>query len=355
MSDNFYRILGVPESATQRDIKVAYRKLVQAYHPDVNDSEADGEQIKRINHAYDILSDPEKRARYDLGFTGSFLTDVPPENTPPPPRQPPPFYYKQKAQSYATSTTYSLKTQIIGWSVTIVIILGVVAAVYAMQYYASVYYYDEGQIAEQNNDLEKAINLYQLAIRDWGGKSVEAAIRSAQLSQELGAYYYMADFCKKGLAHGPDSLQSALLFYLEGTAYVRTEKFEKAEIAFTNSLVYKFHKDSIYLALATLYVNNMGEYEKAEKMYTYLLSGNKVNLANYYNRGICYQNLGKYDLAVVDFQRVLDDNPFHGKTLFQLGRSYLAMGKKELACEYLKFSVRQGVYIDPIELAEICD
>lgn len=351
--ESFYNILQIPTSATQRDIKVAYRKLVQAHHPDVNANAENEEHIKRINLAYETLSDPVKRARYDLGFfdTSASTRSTYPPTPPPPPRRPPPYYYKK---AYEPEPRYSLKTQILGWGAAAFIVLSVVAGIYALQYYVSGYYFEEGQKAELENDLEKAMSLYQLAIRDWGAKSVEASIKSAEVSQKLGAYHYMADCCRRGLAHNPDSTQTALLFYLEGTAYVHSERFEKAELAFNSSLAYNFNKDTVYQVLASMYVNNMANYKKAEELYTYLLSGNTINLANYYNRGICYQNLGKYQLAIEDFKRVLDDNPYHGKTLFQLGKSYLAMGNKELACEYLRFSERQGVYLDPNELSDIC-
>lgn len=340
----------MPESATQRDIKVAYRKLVQAHHPDVNDTTGDEEYIKLINLAYETLADPVKRSRYDLGiFDASSSSSS--YSPPPPPRRPPPYYYRKSSE---VQPKYSTKTQVFAWSATAAIILSVVAAIYAMQYYVSDYYFEEGLMAEQDKELEKALSLYQLAIRDWGAKSVEASIKSAELSKEMGAYFYMVDFCKKGLAHDPDSAQAALLFYLEGIAYAQTERFEKAELAFNNSIGYKYNKDTVYDVLASIYVNSTSEYAKAEKLYTYLLSGNSVNLAHYYNRGICYQNLGEYQKAVDDFKRVLDDNPFHGKTLFQLGKAYLALGEKQLACEYLRFSNRQGVYLDPIELASIC-
>ena len=136
---------------------------------------------------------------------------------------------------------------------------------------------------------------------------------------------------------------------------MHSERFEKAELAFNNSLAYNYNKDTVYEILASIYVNNMGKFNEAEELYTYLLSGNSVNLANYYNRGLCYQNLGRYQQAVEDFKRVLQENPFHGKTLFQLGKAYLALGQKQLACEYLRFSERQGVLIDPDELASVCE
>ncbi|MEB3205875.1 MAG: DnaJ C-terminal domain-containing protein [Vampirovibrionales bacterium] len=66
MSVNFkdyYKILGVPRAATEKEIKSAYRKLARQYHPDVNPKHED--KFKEINEAYEALSDPEKRRRYD--------------------------------------------------------------------------------------------------------------------------------------------------------------------------------------------------------------------------------------------------------------------------------------------------
>jgi hypothetical protein len=60
-----YEILGLPNTATRAQIKVAYRQLVKQYHPDRNPDIDSNAQIQLINEAYDILSDPVKRSEYD--------------------------------------------------------------------------------------------------------------------------------------------------------------------------------------------------------------------------------------------------------------------------------------------------
>lgn len=66
-----YETLGVPVNATDAEIKAAYRKLVKQFHPDVTAVE-DKEAIAKINDAYEILSDPVKRANYDSSSATSF-------------------------------------------------------------------------------------------------------------------------------------------------------------------------------------------------------------------------------------------------------------------------------------------
>lgn len=63
---DYYQILGVSRDADEKEIKAAYRKLARKYHPDVNPGDkAAEEKFKQINEAYQVLSDPEKRAAYD--------------------------------------------------------------------------------------------------------------------------------------------------------------------------------------------------------------------------------------------------------------------------------------------------
>jgi len=65
---DYYKILGVGREATEKEIKTAYRKLARKWHPDLHtekDKAGAEEKFKQINEAYEVLSDPEKRAKYD--------------------------------------------------------------------------------------------------------------------------------------------------------------------------------------------------------------------------------------------------------------------------------------------------
>ncbi len=65
MARDFYEILGVSRDADKEEIKRAYRRLARKYHPDVNKEEGAEERFKEINRAYEVLSEPELRSRYD--------------------------------------------------------------------------------------------------------------------------------------------------------------------------------------------------------------------------------------------------------------------------------------------------
>src|SRR3954462_486855 len=63
---DYYSTLGVAKTATEKEVKQAYRKLARKFHPDVTPGDASAEgKFKEINEAYEVLGDPEKRKKYD--------------------------------------------------------------------------------------------------------------------------------------------------------------------------------------------------------------------------------------------------------------------------------------------------
>ncbi|GAB4244893.1 MAG: molecular chaperone DnaJ [Stanieria sp.] len=65
MAGDYYQILGISRDASKEEIKRAYRRLARKYHPDVNKEPGAEERFKEINRAYEVLSEPETRSRYD--------------------------------------------------------------------------------------------------------------------------------------------------------------------------------------------------------------------------------------------------------------------------------------------------
>ena len=69
---DYYEVLGIQKNASEDEMKKAYRQMAKKYHPDLhpNDKEAE-EKFKEVNEAYEVLSDPSKKERYDqFGHAG---------------------------------------------------------------------------------------------------------------------------------------------------------------------------------------------------------------------------------------------------------------------------------------------
>ena len=75
---DYYKALGVDKNATEEEIKKAYRKLARKLHPDLNPNDKEAhKKFQQINEANEVLSDPEKRKKYDqYGKTGAMLTSL---------------------------------------------------------------------------------------------------------------------------------------------------------------------------------------------------------------------------------------------------------------------------------------
>lgn len=102
----YYDILGVPRSATESEIKRAYRRLAVAYHPDKNPDPSAEQLFKLINEAYEVLGDQSKRSRYDLELSGLSVVG---QAVPQPPRHRDPAYRPRRNRPYRKSERERLR------------------------------------------------------------------------------------------------------------------------------------------------------------------------------------------------------------------------------------------------------
>jgi len=103
VSDDPYDILGVPRTAKAEAIRSAYRKLARKLHPDLNPGDKSAEaRFKKVSAAYDLLGDPEKRARFDRGEI-----DAQGAERPPPQPEPPRWSARHGAEEYADPSAYA--------------------------------------------------------------------------------------------------------------------------------------------------------------------------------------------------------------------------------------------------------
>jgi molecular chaperone DnaJ len=78
---DYYDVLGISKSASEKEIKSAYRKMAKKYHPDTNGGDRDAsKKFEEINEAYSVLSDPEKKKMYDMYGFSAFENGTPTEN-----------------------------------------------------------------------------------------------------------------------------------------------------------------------------------------------------------------------------------------------------------------------------------
>lgn len=103
---DYYQVLGVSYSASEEDIKHAFRRLAIKYHPDKNPDPQAESFFKEVNEAYDVLGDPEKRRFYDLRLS-SPLADLVQGQTPP--RHRDPAYRPTKQKVYRKSERENLR------------------------------------------------------------------------------------------------------------------------------------------------------------------------------------------------------------------------------------------------------
>ncbi|QHL88224.1 DnaJ domain-containing protein [Nibribacter ruber] len=184
MTQNYYHILGLAPSASASEIKAAYKRLALKYHPDRNPlNDRAEEQFKRVNEAYQILSDPRRKATYDLkrqyekNYHQSQAYSNPRYHYTRPPAGMQERHYHQRPQRHSH---FSKKDRLIALGLIVLLVLLLATIKLSWDAFASQRAYQRGQQAETQKHWAEA-EAFFTEVLDHDEDQEEARLKRARL------------------------------------------------------------------------------------------------------------------------------------------------------------------------------
>ena len=336
MAQTHYQVLGLTMNASADEIRLAYRNMAKVYHPDrVSGNKAfNEEKFKQINEAYQVLSDPQKKAIYDLTLISY------------PRYRPRNVKYRKRTRRYYSSrpSSYSRKAYIYAFF----FVLGLISIVgystfYLVNYQSQrayeqgVYFYNEGQYAYA---IVKLMN----ATKDYGSSSVKASILASKiLLHEMQNYEEALLFIEKGLKRAENLDDKAQLYYYKATCFKFQKYYDQAYMAYQTTVEIDPEFDSAYYQMGELDAFVFDRYQQAVGHFNKLLSVNADQYEGYLGRGYCQQKLGNHEEAIKDFAAFLEENTTEGMAFYLKAVSELAILDTINACNDLSYARILGV------------
>ncbi len=351
MPENYYHILGLDSSTSQAGIKAAFRKLAKKYHPDKNPNDPSLEiKFKRINEAYETLSNPDKKWIYDQKLAGKsqktytsppsdFATSTPPEYS-----DRKSTYKKRKAKYKANKITYTQGTLMFGKIFVLVLIMFVILFQVFLRYYTSLYNYNKGIEYIGIKDYSEALVSLNRAIVNFGAKSAEAAILAARIEIERKRNYKSAvEFCNQAFKHVEKKSDIAKIYYLRGLSLRKLGSYNNARNDLEKSISFNSQFDSAYYHLGELNSLVFRDYHTGIKNFGELLAVNDQFSQAYFARGYCYQKVGKHQNAIDDLSAFLGLEANSAQAYYMKGLSELELDYKVMACIDFTIALEMGM------------
>lgn len=333
MSD-YYNTLGLETDATSGQIKVAYRRLALKFHPDKNPgNEVAEDKFIQIAEAYEVLSDPTKRDRYDRGLDFDIEIDIEDYvDTRPPP---PPFYYKYKPEKKVYSKRdYTLAT----FAVIVIVVVAFVVPVFLLQLTSEQHY---GKAVSQYMDGKyySALHNVDLSIRELSSTNSEAcALASVILVHRLHNYDFALKYIDRGLDYDPVDSIASELHYLRGICMVKKSQYQQALDEFQQVKNYSHTYDSSLFRSAVILTQVSGRLDSAETLLDELTSRNPNHFAATYFKGIVSEKRGN-PLQAAEIFSSLIDSPFNQPAIYyHLARSEIKLNMTDSACMHLQIA-----------------
>ena len=335
---DYYQVLDVSYNASSADVKLAYRQLAKRYHPDANAGDKDKEEMfKLISEAYNVLSNTDKKASYDLSLLLGLYEDEKSQSTrATKARTQPQYTYRPPVSVYYSKLTY------VGMTVLVLILVASILLVpVGLSRYSSSYHYDKGLEYYQNEQYYAALNSLERSILDFGGKNVAACLLAGTiLSEEYGQFKYAIEYMDRGLEATSSDGERVQLLYSKGLYLRGSADYNGAIEQFSKALELWPQYDSLHFAIASIYAFNLDQYENAIKYYKQLQADGKEFDKASYGLAYCYYKLGEVDQSSRYINKYIVNYGINAEAYLLRAKLNAKQGDNQSACEDVKKASR---------------
>ena len=365
MEYNFYNVLGISPTASLKEVKGAYKRLALKHHPDKNPGDARAEELfKLVNSAYQTLSNPSKRARYDmrLQFQRQQQQRVvvqhqqqyyDPHNarTRPPAGVSERYYRNIKRDDNRFSRkdwyiTFGFVAGLLFFSLLLKVVMDHITG--EDKYETALTYIEDGKYSSAHRLLTDAIQFMP----------EHAAAYEARAKIELNVFdNYSSALRDLNKVIALREQPSALVYYMRGRSYKQLKQYQQAEEDLTRAIALNDTLWGAYLSRGEVRLFYLKKYEPAiTDLTTYLennSSGDSGAVQALTFRGFGHYKLGNYELSEQDYRRAMAMDKESGRLYYLLGRTELEQ-KSDSACVHFYQSYQLGYSAALLELRDNC-
>lgn len=379
LSQNHYQVLGVSDTASAQEIKLAYKRLAVRFHPDKHGgSTRFEEEFKAVNAAYRVLSDPARRASYDQQLRAAVLRAEEARRqqqyraqgqhvygVPMPPAEP--LRTRRPAGSterhYQTISkrrpTFTRRDYLLTAGLFLLLLLFVGAVKLTMDHVTAVNNYESGLRAYAGRKWSTAHGFFSEAIHVKPHYK-EALRRRAEIDQLIYQNYKAArsDY-EQALQQDNSPRDAAQLLYRLGQCQASLAQKDSAQRNFTRALALDSTLSGAWLARGELRLFELLEFGPAVNDFSAGMrqreaTGRGVSTKYLTYRGLAFYKMRDFGAARADYRQVLVQNPKNGQVHFLLGRLAQQEGNTAAACEFFRRAVRLGYLYANEALAQTC-
>ena len=340
MQSNYYTILGVSASATAKEIKVAYKALAIQYHPDKHQGNTYFEdKFKQVNEAYQVLSNPQKRASYDLKL--QYLLQLKLRQQAQvqqqyqyqgPVRRPASVserHYRSIPKSQFLRKDYYIVAAIFGGVIIFSLFLKLV-----MDHVTALDRYKEALTCIEQEKWSSAHMLLTEAIH-FKPKYAEAYFKRAYLEMVVSRDYPAALSDLDASISYTENI-TPQMYYLRGKCYQAMGNNFGAEADLSQAIINDKRFALAYYDRGMVRAVSLNKFPEAITDFTqyfkHSLPNEEMRKNALYYRGFCYYLTQQNQKALQDYRQVLQQDPRNARIYFLIGKAQIEMDSTAAAC-----------------------